>query len=250
MGSLPHLFSLWPHPQQRSLMLSGPVFMYVSTRHHTPAALMLFLTLLCATLLPFTTKTTNHAAISPFSLLSLMVLEFASHLTLEQMTMPSFSTCNSSCICCRPSVHFPMYHMRATLWIVSLVPGPIFFDIHHSFVNRPPCCDDDVSTLRSHPGCRIQASDCRNRTLRIPFGIQDPNVGQCLLVEECAVDRKHNFFLHFVGERYTLVCTQYHASLCNARSSRWGGSRVGANGCLVTLASRRDGLLPSGECGS
>jgi hypothetical protein len=31
--------------------------------------------------------------------------------------------------------------------------------------------------------------DCSNRALGIPFGVHDPSVGRCLLMEEHSVDR-------------------------------------------------------------
>jgi len=111
---------MWPHQQQSSDLLSGPSCVYVSTRYHTPAALMPFLTKLSVTLLPFTTKTTDDAAISPFCLLSLMVRGFASHLTWAGITMPSFSASNYSRIFCRPSMPVPMYRTRGTARILSL----------------------------------------------------------------------------------------------------------------------------------
>ena len=120
MGLLPHLFSKWPHPQQSSHLQSGPLFLYVSTRYHTPAALIAFLTKLCATMIPIMTKTTDDAAISPFSLLSLMVWGFASHLTWVGISMPSYSASNSSRMFGRPSVPFPIYRTRGTAWIFSL----------------------------------------------------------------------------------------------------------------------------------
>ena len=81
---------------------------------------MPFLTMPCAALLPFTTKTTDDAAISLFYLLSLMVRGFGSHRTWVWIVMPSFSASNSSRIICRPSVPFPMYRTRGTAWFFSL----------------------------------------------------------------------------------------------------------------------------------
>jgi hypothetical protein len=43
------------------------------------------------------------------------------------------------------------------------------------------------------------------RTFRIRFGVHDPNVGRCLLVEERSVDRSCNFMVHFIGKAYALV---------------------------------------------
>jgi len=118
-GLLPHLFSMWPHPQQSSNLLSGSVYVYLSTRYHTPASSMPVLKKFCATLLPFTMKTTDDAAISAFCLLSLMVQGFASDHTWVGLTIPSFTASNFSRIFCRRSVPFPMYHLRGTAWIVS-----------------------------------------------------------------------------------------------------------------------------------
>ena len=81
---------------------------------------MPFLTRLCDTLFPFTTKTTDDTAISPFCLFSLMVQGFASHLTWVGITMPSFSTSNSSRFFCRSSMPFPMYRTRWTASIYNL----------------------------------------------------------------------------------------------------------------------------------
>jgi len=111
---------MWPHPQLSSHLLSGPMFLYVSTRYHTPGALIPFLIKLCATLLPFTMKTTENAAIPLFCLLSLMVLWFASHRMWVGISIPSFSAGNSSGIIYRHSVPFLMYCMRGTEWIISL----------------------------------------------------------------------------------------------------------------------------------
>ena len=120
MGLLPHMFSMWCHPQESSHLVSAPSVVYVSTRYHTPAALMPFLTKFSATLFPITTKTTYDVAISPSCLLSLMVWGFASHLTWVGFTIPSFYASNSSRIFCSPSVPFPMYCVRETVWIFSL----------------------------------------------------------------------------------------------------------------------------------
>jgi len=120
LGLLPHLFSMWPLPQPSSHLLSGPLFIYVSTRYHTPATLIPLLTKHYATLLPITMKTTDDVAISPFCLLSLMVRGFASDLTWVGITIPSFSTSNFSRIFCKTSVPFSKYSISGTVWIYSL----------------------------------------------------------------------------------------------------------------------------------
>ena len=112
--------------QQSPQRLSGPTFVNASTRHHTPAALMLFLMEIGAALLPFTTETTNDAAICPFGLLSLMVRGFASHRSWVGITMPSFSASITSRIFYRPSVSFPMYLTSGTAWIFSLSQDSFF----------------------------------------------------------------------------------------------------------------------------
>ena len=121
MGLLPRLFSVWHHPQQSSHPLSGPAFVYISNRYHTPAALMPLLTKPCAAMLPFTTNTTYDVAISPFCLLSLMVRGFSSHRTWVGIVMLSFSGSDSSSIFDRPSVRCPMYCTRHTACIFTLL---------------------------------------------------------------------------------------------------------------------------------
>jgi len=120
LGLLLQLFSISPHPQQQSYLLSGPALVNASTRCHTPAALLPLLIKLCVTLLPFTTKTTNDEVITPFCLIFRMVRGFASHRTWVGMATPSFSVSNSSCISCRPSVPCPMTRSRGTALIFSL----------------------------------------------------------------------------------------------------------------------------------
>lgn len=94
--------------------------MYFSTLYRTSAALMPFLTRPCGALLPCTTQTTDDLAISPFCLLSLMVLGFSSNRTWVWTVLLSFSCSNSSLIFCRASVAFPMYCTRGTISIYSL----------------------------------------------------------------------------------------------------------------------------------
>ena len=120
MGLLPHLFSMWPHPQQSSHLLSERTFVNASTWYRTPAALISFFIQLCAICLHFTTKATDDAAISLFCLLSQMVQGFVHHQTWVGITMALFSASNFSPIFCRPSVPFPMYRTRGTAWIFSL----------------------------------------------------------------------------------------------------------------------------------
>jgi len=81
---------------------------------------MTFLTKPIATLVPFTTKTTNDAAISLFCLLSQMALGFTRHRTWVEIVTPTSSTSMSSCICSRPPVPSPMFCTRGTAWIFSL----------------------------------------------------------------------------------------------------------------------------------
>jgi len=94
--------------------------MYVLTPYHTPAVLMRFLTKPFATFLPYTTKTSDNAAISPFCRLSLMAWGFASDHTWVGIVTLSFSASNSSRIFCRPSLPFPMYLTTARPGIFSL----------------------------------------------------------------------------------------------------------------------------------
>ena len=68
-------------------------------------------------------------------------------------------------------------------------PGLVLFDIHDSSVDSPRCRDDDVAVLHSHLRCCILVRDCRDRALRIPPCVHDPDVGRGLLVEERSVDR-------------------------------------------------------------
>ena len=72
MGLWLHLFSMWPHLQHSSYVLSGPAFVYLPNWYHTLAALIPFMTKRCATLFPFTTKTNDDVAISPFCHLSIL----------------------------------------------------------------------------------------------------------------------------------------------------------------------------------
>jgi len=111
---------MWPHPQQSSHLLSGPAFVNASTPYHTPAASMPLLIKLCASQLPFMTKTTDDTVMSPFCLRSLMVRGFASHHTWVGIAMPLVSASKSSHIFCRPSVPFPMYRTRRTASIFSI----------------------------------------------------------------------------------------------------------------------------------
>ena len=67
-------------------------------------------------------------------------------------------------------------------------PGLILFDVNDSFVHRPLCGDDDVAVLQSHLRCCVRVRDFSNRSLGIPFGAHDCNVGRWLLVEERSVD--------------------------------------------------------------
>ena len=90
------------------------------TRYHTPAALVPFFIMLCATFLPFMTKTTDDVAISPLCLLSMMVRGLACHRTWVAITMLMFCASSSSHIISRPSVLFPMYNMRRTASIFCL----------------------------------------------------------------------------------------------------------------------------------
>jgi hypothetical protein len=62
--------------------------MNTSTQCHTPAAFMRVLINFCMPLLPFTTKTTDDAVISPFCLLCLMVRVFPSHCTWVGIATP------------------------------------------------------------------------------------------------------------------------------------------------------------------
>jgi len=158
--------------------------MYVSTRYHTPAALMLFLTSPSAALLPVTTKTTDDAVISPFCLLSLMVQGFASHRTWVGIVMPSFSASNYSRIFCRPSVPFPMYRTRGTACVFTL--SQVSFP---STSTTPLLTVLAAAMMKSHLRCRILVRDCRDCALRVPPCVHDPNVGRGLLVEQRSVDR-------------------------------------------------------------
>jgi len=78
-------------------------------------------------------------------------------------------------------------------------------DIHHSSVNSPCGSDDDIAERHIHLGCRIRVRDRNNCALRICFGVHDPNVAQCLQVEESSVDRSCHFLVHFIGEPHALV---------------------------------------------
>jgi len=92
LGLQLHLVSMWPHLQWCAHLLSRPAFVNTSTLYCTSAALMPFIMKLYTTLLPFMTKSTDDVAISPFCLLSLMLMGFASHRTWVEITMPSIST--------------------------------------------------------------------------------------------------------------------------------------------------------------
>jgi hypothetical protein len=72
---------------------------------------------------------------------------------------------------------------------LQLFPGLILFDVNQSIVDCPRGGDDDVAVLQIHLRCRIGVGDSSNRALGIPFGVRDPNVGRCLLMEERSVDR-------------------------------------------------------------
>ena len=119
-GLLPHLFSMWPHQEQSSPLLSGPSFLYVSTWYPPqPRWCHYWLSSVPSySALRQRLPTTRH--FSPFRVLSLIVRGFAIHLTWVWITIPSFSASNSSRIFCRPCVPFPKYHMRPNALIFSL----------------------------------------------------------------------------------------------------------------------------------
>jgi hypothetical protein len=71
----------------------------------------------------------------------------------------------------------------------ELFPGLILFNGHNAFFDCPRCGHDDVTVLQGHLCCYIRVRDCSNRALGISFGIHDPDLGRCLLVEERCVDR-------------------------------------------------------------
>jgi len=69
------------------------------------------------------------------------------------------------------------------------LPGLLFFDIHDSSVDSPPCRDDNIAVPHSHLRCRILVRNCSDHSLGIPPSILDLNVGRGLLVEQHSVNR-------------------------------------------------------------
>jgi len=90
---------------------------------------------------------------------------------------------------------------------MDLQPFPtlILFDVNDPFVNCPPCCDYDIAVRQRHLcGC-ILVRDYSYRAIGIPSCVDDPNVGQSLLVEKRSVDCCHDFLVHLIGEWYAVV---------------------------------------------
>jgi len=122
----------------------------------------------------------------PF-LLCLLVLSYSkASTTLNQLRSLPCSDCLDTNFEPLPRLR---YHIPVTN-ISYAQPRPlhILFDVHHSFLDYPPCYNDDVAVLQRHFCCRILVRDCSNHTLDIPFGVHDPNMGPCLLVDERSLD--------------------------------------------------------------
>lgn len=106
MGMLPHLFSMWPHPQQRSHQPSGPAFFNPTRHYHTRPGLMPFSILLCMSPHRLKTKTSDDAPFYPFCPLTVLGRGLPTYHTCLGMAMPSFSGSSFSRILCGPSVLF------------------------------------------------------------------------------------------------------------------------------------------------
>jgi len=136
---------MWPHPQQYSHLLSGPVLVKGSTRYHTPAALLPSLNYIRATLLPFTTKTTDDSVISPplTSLLDSVGACQPPYLHRDRylfVLSVDFIPYLLQALCAFSHVPDQWYRMD-----LAPLPGLVFFNINHSCGDCAGHSDDDVA---------------------------------------------------------------------------------------------------------
>jgi hypothetical protein len=107
--------------------------------------------------------------------------------------------------------------------------------VHYSFVGYHHCHEGDIAVQQSHLCCRIWVRDCTNRAIGIPFGIQDLNVGKCLLVVEYPIDCRGKLLVHSIRDTYPPLSSYYQPSFSHARSRCQGGAGAWAGKWPLTL---------------